>query len=177
MVREPVTTSPDVTLGEFMDEIVWTTAATRPTRSRRTAARSGSSRFAASPRCRAAEWDTRRVRDCMLPREAVAGRPDDELIDAASSSAAEPALVLEGEASTSRADVGALVIDGARAIVERLARGLGRRIGAKALRFDSGPAGDLALGNGTGPSGPSLLGWPTGLEPATAGTTTRGSTN
>ncbi len=100
MVREPVTVGPDLTLGEFMDEVAW------------------SRRFTTYPvvedshtlgllpfRCVAevprAEWDERRVRDCMLPREQVPVlREDEELIDAlAKLSEAEVrrAFVLDGD--------------------------------------------------------------------------------
>jgi Zn-dependent protease len=82
MVRDPVTVDADLTLGEFMDDIVW------------------SRRYTAYPvtddgraigllpfRCVAEvprrEWDERRVGDCMLPRDSVPVlAEDDELIDA-----------------------------------------------------------------------------------------------
>ena len=82
MVRNPATVREDMTLGEFMDDIVWTR------------------RFTTYPvlddgrvvgllpfRCVAeiprSEWDERRVRDCMLGRDEVAVlHPDDDLSDA-----------------------------------------------------------------------------------------------
>jgi Zn-dependent protease/CBS domain-containing protein len=99
MVRHPVTTHPDVTLGRFMDEVV---------RSRR---------FTTYPvtdnglvvgllpfRCVAevprSEWETRTVRDCMIPlEETTVVREDDDLVDAAgelSESDLNRALVLDG---------------------------------------------------------------------------------
>jgi Zn-dependent protease/CBS domain-containing protein len=100
MVRDPVTASPDMTLGEFMDDVVW------------------SRRFTTYPvvedsravgllpfRCVAAvprgEWDRRRVRDCMLPREAVPVVAEaDDVVDAAGElgeSEVRRGLVLEGD--------------------------------------------------------------------------------
>ena len=100
MVREPVTTSPDVTLGEFMDELVWHRRyTTYPV------AENGRAVGLLPFRCVAEvprrEWDERRVRDVMLPRERVpVVSPDDELIDAAADMAESEvnrALVLDGE--------------------------------------------------------------------------------
>jgi Zn-dependent protease/CBS domain-containing protein len=101
MVREPVTTSPDVTLGEFMDELVWHRRyTTYPVTENGRAV--GLLPFRCVAEVPRREWDTRRVRDCMLPREAVpVVDPDDELIDAAaelSEGEVNRALVLEGEA-------------------------------------------------------------------------------
>ncbi len=100
MVREPVTAAPDATLGDFMDDVV------------------SSRRYTAYPvvedgravgllpfRCVAAvprrDWDERRVRDCMLPREAVPTLgADTELVEAAgelSESDIRRGLVLDGE--------------------------------------------------------------------------------
>ena len=83
MVREPVTTSPDVTLGEFMDELVWHRRyTTYPVTENGRAV--GLLPFRCVAEVPRREWDTRRVRDCMLPREAVpVVDPDDDLIDAA----------------------------------------------------------------------------------------------
>jgi Zn-dependent protease/CBS domain-containing protein len=99
MVRDPVTTHPDVTLGRFMDDVVL------------------SRRFTTYPvtenghvvgllpfRCVAevprSQWETRTVRDCMIPLErvTVVGE-DDDLVDAAgelSESEVNRALVLDG---------------------------------------------------------------------------------
>jgi Zn-dependent protease/CBS domain-containing protein len=100
MVTDPVTTRPDVTLGDFMDDVVWNRRYTTypvtdnghavgllPFRS-----------VAAVPR---REWDTRTVRDCMLPREQVpVVEPDEELIDAAAElteNDVRRALVVDGD--------------------------------------------------------------------------------
>jgi Zn-dependent protease/CBS domain-containing protein len=99
-VSDPVTTRPDITLAEFMDDVVWKTRyTTYPV------AENGHAvgllpfrRVAEVPR---SEWDTRRVRDCMLPREEVpVVAPNDRLIDAATELAQSDvsrALVLEGD--------------------------------------------------------------------------------
>jgi Zn-dependent protease len=99
MVGDPVVTGPDVTLGDFMDRVVW------------------SGRFTTYPvvadgravgllpfRCVAAvprrEWETRTVRECMLPREEVpVVREDDALYDAATAlgNGLHRALVLDGD--------------------------------------------------------------------------------
>lgn len=100
LVADPVTTGPDITLAEFMDDVVWKTRyTTYPV------AENGHAvgllpfrRVAEVPR---SEWDTRRVRDCMLPRDEVpVVAPNDRLIDAATELAQSDvsrALVLEGD--------------------------------------------------------------------------------
>ncbi|HEY7195765.1 MAG TPA: site-2 protease family protein [Gaiellaceae bacterium] len=99
MVREPVTTSPDLTLGEFMDELVWHRRyTTYPVMEDGRAV--GLLPFRCVAQVPRAEWDTRHVRDCMLPRDDVpVVRPDDELVDAAAelSEGVHRALVLDGE--------------------------------------------------------------------------------
>ena len=100
VVRDPVTTTPDVTLGEFMDNIAWTTRhATYPVTD------NGHVVGLLPLRCVAEvprnEWETRTVRDCMLPREKVpvVGENDD-LFDAAaeiSDGDLSRALVLDGD--------------------------------------------------------------------------------
>ncbi len=101
VVRDPVTTNPDVTLGEFMDDIAWTTHhATYPVTD------NGHVVGLLPLRCVAevprSEWETRTVRDCMLPREKIpVVREDDDLFDAA-------AEISEGDLSR------ALVLDGDR---------------------------------------------------------------
>jgi Zn-dependent protease/CBS domain-containing protein len=83
MVRDPVTTRADVTLGEFMDHLVWNRRyTTYPV------VENGHPVGLLPFRCVAAvprsEWDLRHVRDCMLPRERVPVlAADDELVDAA----------------------------------------------------------------------------------------------
>jgi Zn-dependent protease/CBS domain-containing protein len=100
MVREPVTARPDTTLGEFMDDLVWNRRyTTYPV------VADGRALGLLPFRCVAAvprrEWDERRVRDCMLPRDRVPVlAAEDELIDAAgdlSESDVRRALVLDGE--------------------------------------------------------------------------------
>ncbi|MBD0329335.1 MAG: site-2 protease family protein [Thermoleophilia bacterium] len=100
MVREPATVSPSLSLGRFMDDVVWSRRYTTypvvddghavgllPFR-----------RVAEVPR---AEWDTRRVADCMLSREHVPVLDEgEELADALaelSQSDVGRALVLEGD--------------------------------------------------------------------------------
>ena len=101
MVRDPVTTSPDVTLGEFMDELVWHRRYTTypVTEDGRAVGLLPFRLVAQVPR---REWDERRVRDVMLSRERVpVVSSEDELIDAAADMAESEvnrALVLDGEA-------------------------------------------------------------------------------
>jgi Zn-dependent protease len=82
MVRSPVTVSPDLPLGRFMDEIVW------PNRHTTYPVVENGSVVGLLPfRCVAevprAEWNARTVRDCMLPLERVPLlREDEELADA-----------------------------------------------------------------------------------------------
>jgi Zn-dependent protease len=82
MVREPTTVPSNLTLGRFMDDVMW------------------SRRYTTYPvvddgrvvgllpfRCVAqvprGEWDTRTIRDCLIPRDKVpVFDPDDELVDA-----------------------------------------------------------------------------------------------
>jgi Zn-dependent protease/CBS domain-containing protein len=100
MVREPVTTQADVTLGEFMDDVVWNRRYTTypVVEDGRAVGLLPFRRVAAVPR---REWDTRRVRECMLPRDEVpVVRADDELFEAAgelSESEVNRGLVLDGE--------------------------------------------------------------------------------
>jgi Zn-dependent protease/predicted transcriptional regulator len=99
MVRDPVVVAPDLTLGDFMDSVVWNRRYTTypvvddgrvvgllPFRS-----------VAQVPR---SEWDVRRVADCMVPRERVPVLdPDAELIDALvdlSASDVNRGVVLDG---------------------------------------------------------------------------------
>ncbi len=88
-----------MTLGEFMDELVWHRRYTTypVTEDGRAVGLLPFRCVAEVPR---REWDTRRVHDCMLPREAVpVVDPDDELIDAAaelSENDVNRALVLSG---------------------------------------------------------------------------------
>jgi CBS domain-containing protein len=103
MVHEPVTVRPEMTLGEFMDEVVWARRYTSypvvedgralgllPFRS-----------VAEVPR---QEWDRRYVRECMLGRDEVPVLDeDDEVADALAElneTAINRGLVVEGERLT-----------------------------------------------------------------------------
>jgi Zn-dependent protease/predicted transcriptional regulator len=103
MVPEPVTVSPDLTLGRFMDEVMWSRRYTSYP-----VVEGGRAVGLLPFRCVAevprGEWDGRRVRDCMLPLERVPVlAPDDELVDAV--------------AELGEGDVGrGLVLDGGRLV-------------------------------------------------------------
>ena len=100
MVRDPVTTTPDLTLGRFMDDVVWSRRYTTypVTDDGRAVGLLPFRCVAAVPR---RQWDARRVRDCMVPRERVPVlEADDDLVDAAGDLAENDlhrALVLEGD--------------------------------------------------------------------------------
>jgi Zn-dependent protease/CBS domain-containing protein len=99
MARNPVTTPPDLTLGQFLDSIVWERRYTTypVTRNGEVVGLLPFRCVAEVPR---SEWDSRTVRDCMIP---VADIPvvaeDDELVDAAgelAESSENRGLVLDG---------------------------------------------------------------------------------
>jgi Zn-dependent protease/CBS domain-containing protein len=122
MVRDPVTAKPDMTLGAFMDELVSQRRyTTYPVVEDGRAV--GLLPFRCVAEVPRREWDTRLVRDCMIPRDRVpvVGETDD-LIDAAAelaSSDVNRALVLDGDRL-----VGLLsVTDVARALQIRQLRG------------------------------------------------------
>jgi len=123
-VREPVTTSPDATIGEFMDDIVQRTHYTSyPVTENGHAV--GLLPFRCVAEVPRSEWEKRKVRDCMLPRDKVpVVAEDDDLFDAATELADSDisrALVLDGDRL-----VGLLsVTDVARALQVRRA-GAGR---------------------------------------------------
>jgi Zn-dependent protease/CBS domain-containing protein len=103
MIPAPATVGPDETLGTFMDEIVWARRhTTYPVVDNGQALGLLAFRsVAAVPRN---EWDGRRVREVMLPRERLpVFAEDDELVDA---------LVELGESDISRG----LVLDGDRLV-------------------------------------------------------------
>ena len=82
MVRDPVTVPPDLPLGRFMDEVVWTQRHTTypVVEDGRALGLLPFRRVAEVPR---AEWDDRRVRDCMLGLDEIPRLADDaELVDA-----------------------------------------------------------------------------------------------
>jgi Zn-dependent protease len=100
MVRDPVTVPPDLTLGDFMDDVVW-----RRRYTTYPVVEDGQAVGLLPFRCVAevprGEWDERRVRDCMIPRERVPVlEEDDELIEALQELSEDPVhrgLVLEGD--------------------------------------------------------------------------------
>ena len=101
MVSEPVTVDPDLSVGRFMDEVAWSRRYTaypvldggRPV---------GLLAFRCAAEVPRADWDTRSVRDCMIPRERVPVLEEDET--------AEDALAQLSESEVSRG----LVLDGER---------------------------------------------------------------
>ena len=100
VVRDPVTTSPDVSIGAFMDDIAWSARhATYPvTDNGHVVGLLPLRSVSEVPR---SEWETRTVRDSMLPRDQVpVVREDDDLFDAAAEIAdgdLSRALVLDGD--------------------------------------------------------------------------------
>jgi Zn-dependent protease len=81
MTRDPVIVAPDLTLGRFMDEVVWSRRFTtypvvedgRPT---------GLLPFRCVAQVPRTEWDLKRVRDCMVPLDEVPVlTPDADAID------------------------------------------------------------------------------------------------
>jgi Zn-dependent protease/predicted transcriptional regulator len=99
MVREPITVPQNVSLGQFMDEVVWPNRyTTYPVTDNGRAVGLLPFKYVAEvPRT---EWDSRTVRDCMLPRDRVPVLDeDDELADVVSELGEEPGrgLVVDGE--------------------------------------------------------------------------------
>jgi Zn-dependent protease/CBS domain-containing protein len=100
VVREPVTARPDLTIAEFMDDIVWKARhTTYPVTDNGHAL--GLLPFRCIAQVPRSEWEKRTVRDCMLPVEQVpVVSPDDELTDAAaelSEGDIHRALVVDGD--------------------------------------------------------------------------------
>ena len=100
VVRDPVTTRPDVTIGDFMDEIVWKSRhTTYPVTDNGHAL--GLLPFRCVAEVPRTEWETRTVRECMVPASDVPTvSENDELIDAAaelSESDLHRALVVDGD--------------------------------------------------------------------------------
>ena len=100
MVRQPVTVDADLTIGQFMDDVLWTRRHTTypVVEDSRVLGLLPFRCVAEVPR---SEWDDRRVRDCMLPRERVPVlEADDELVDALaelSENEIRRGLVLDGD--------------------------------------------------------------------------------
>jgi Zn-dependent protease/CBS domain-containing protein len=100
MVRDPVSTHPDLTLAQFMDDVVWNRRFTTypVTEDGRAVGLLPFRCVAEVPR---SEWERKTVRDCMLPLDQVpVVREDDELIDAAAGLSEDElrrALVLDGK--------------------------------------------------------------------------------
>ena len=100
VVRDPVTAKPDLTIGEFMDDIVWKTRhTTYPVTDNGHAL--GLLPFRCVAEVPRAQWDTRTVRDCMVPASKVpVVSENDELYDAAAElgeSDLNRALVVDGD--------------------------------------------------------------------------------
>ena len=100
MVRNPVTIPPNLTLGRFLDDVMWSRRYTSypVVENGRALGLLPFRRVAEVPR---SEWDERRVEDCMVPREDVpVVDEDDELADALAELAESElgrALVLDGD--------------------------------------------------------------------------------
>jgi Zn-dependent protease len=100
MARDPVAVPPDLTLGRFMDEVVWARRYTTypVVEGGRPIGLLPFRRVAEVPR---AEWDTQTVRECMIPLEQVPTlRPDEPLFDALgtlSEASVGRGLVLDGD--------------------------------------------------------------------------------
>jgi Zn-dependent protease/CBS domain-containing protein len=100
VVREPVTTRPDLTIAQFMDDIVWKNRHTTypVTDNGHALGLLPFRRVAEVPR---SEWETRKVSDCMVPADQVpVVSEDDELIDAVaelSEGDIHRALVVDGD--------------------------------------------------------------------------------
>ena len=100
VVRDPVTTEPDVTIGQFMDDIVWNTRhTTYPVTENGHAL--GLLPFRCVAQVPRSEWEQRTVRDCMVPADELPTvSENDELIDAATElgeSELGRALVVDGD--------------------------------------------------------------------------------
>ncbi len=100
MIREPVTVSPAMSIGRFMDEVAWNRRYTSYP-----VVDDGRVVGLLSFRCVAevprSEWDVRLVSDCMIPRERVLVlHEDDSAVDALAElgqSEANRAVVLDGD--------------------------------------------------------------------------------
>jgi Zn-dependent protease len=104
MVPDPVAVTPDLPLGRFMDEVMWSRRYTSYPVVEAGGRAVGLLPFRCVAEVPRTEWDTRRVGDCMLPLERVPVlSPDEELTEA---------LVELGEGDVGRA----LVLEGDRLV-------------------------------------------------------------
>jgi Zn-dependent protease/CBS domain-containing protein len=99
MVRDPQTVRADMSLGDFMDEVVWPNRyTTYPVTENGRAV--GLLPFRCVAQIPRREWDERSVRDCMLSRDDVpVFEEDDELVETVGELAVGPGrgLVLDGD--------------------------------------------------------------------------------
>jgi Zn-dependent protease/CBS domain-containing protein len=100
VVRDPVTARPDLTIAQFMDDIVWKARhTTYPVTDNGHAL--GLLPFRCVAEVPRSEWETRKVSECMVPADQVpVVSEDDELIDAAaelSEGDIHRALVVDGD--------------------------------------------------------------------------------
>jgi Zn-dependent protease/predicted transcriptional regulator len=99
MVREPITVPQNLSLGQFMDQVVWPNRyTTYPVTDNGRAV--GLLPFKCVAEVPRAEWDSRTVRDCMLPRDQVPVLDEnDELVEVVDELGEAPGrgLVLDGE--------------------------------------------------------------------------------
>jgi Zn-dependent protease len=103
MVREPVTVTPDLSLGQFMDEVAWSRRYTSyPVLEGGRAV--GLLTFRCVSQVPRGEWDAQFVRDCMLPRQEVPALEEDQrAVDALailSQGQVNRGLVLDGDRLT-----------------------------------------------------------------------------
>jgi Zn-dependent protease/CBS domain-containing protein len=133
MARDPASVAPDLSLGQFMDDVVWNRRYTTypVVEDDRTVGLLPFRRVAEVPRT---EWDDRSVRDCMIPRDKVpVVREDEEVLDALDE-------LSEGEHRV-------LVLDG-----DRLVGLLSATDVARALEVGSGPRRRQSLRAGPSPA-------------------------
>jgi Zn-dependent protease len=100
MVREPTTVTPEQTIGELMDGVVWTHRHTTYPVVEDGGRAVGLLPFRRVAQVPRQEWDERTVRDCMLPKDEVPILREDELLEEAITELGDGVgrgLVLEGD--------------------------------------------------------------------------------
>jgi Zn-dependent protease len=100
MVREPTTVTPEQTIGELMDGVVWTHRHTTYPVVEDGGRAVGLLPFRRVAQVPRKEWDERTVRDCMLPKDEVPILREDELLEEAITELGDGVgrgLVLEGD--------------------------------------------------------------------------------